>query len=193
MESVRSATIEGLNKFIHEQQKLPGTCDLRIAQFDNEYEVIYDGDIHTAPTFSEKNYQPRGTTALYDAIGRTVDVLGTGLSWMSESDRPEKVLVAIVTDGHENASHDYNSQKIAHMIGHQQDKYQWNFVFIGANQDAILSAAKLGIQQGHALTYNSSQAGTQNMLRSLTAYTTSVRTGDTDACFTDLDRQQAMQ
>lgn len=197
MESVKSATIEGLNSFINEQKRTPGECDLHIAQFDTEYETVYAGRVHDAPTFNNDNYHPRGGTALYDAIGRTVDALGTSLSWMSEDSRPDRVLIAIITDGYENSSHKYSGEKIGSMIGHQRDTYQWNFIFIGANQDAILSAAKIGIGYGQTLTYNASNVGTQNMMRALTNYTTTYRDGSVadpmSISFLAQDREDAMQ
>lgn len=195
MGSVRDATIEGLNHFIHSQVHTPGCKQLRIAQFDDKYDVIYDGELTCAPRFTRSNYEPRGTTALYDAIGRTVDNLGTDLAKLPESERPAKVLLAIITDGMENASRDYGMKRIADMITHQQGTYSWEFVFIGANQDAILSAQQINIPQRSSLSYNSSPTGTANMMRSLGTYTQSFNAGVSgqSVSFTDADRADAMK
>ncbi len=119
---------------------------LSLVQFDDQYEVVYlDKDINSADKLNEATFQPRGMTALYDAIGRTINSVGQRLADLSEDERPDKVLFVIMTDGFENASQEFNSARISEMINHQRNIYKWKFMFIGANQDAVLSAREIGL------------------------------------------------
>lgn len=162
MESVKSDTIGGFNSFLGEQQKVEGEASLSLVQFDDQYEVVYqDKDINSADRLTEATFQPRGMTALLDAIGRTINSVGQRLAALPEEERPDKVLFVIMTDGFENASQEFNSSKISEMINHQRNVYKWEFMFIGANQDAVLSAKEIGIPAAAALTYAANAEGTQ--------------------------------
>lgn len=162
MESVKQDTIGGFNNFLSEQQKVEGEAALSLVQFDDQYEVVYeDKDIHAADRLTERSFQPRGSTALFDAVGRTINAVGARLAALSEDERPDSVLLVIMTDGFENASREFTAAKINEMISHQRDVYKWEFMFIGANQDAVLSAREIGIQAGAALTYAANEEGTQ--------------------------------
>ncbi len=162
MESVKSDTIGGFNSFLGEQQKVDGEAALSLVQFDDQYEVVYlDKDINSAGRLTEATFQPRGMTALLDAIGRTINSVGQRLSAQPETERPDKVLFVIMTDGFENASKEFNPAKISEMINLQRNVYKWEFMFIGANQDAVLSAKEIGIPSFAALTYAANQEGTQ--------------------------------
>ncbi len=154
MQSIRSDAIGGFNAFLEEQKKHPGSARLTLILFDHEYERVHDAvDIkHVAP-LSEATYTPRGTTALLDAIGRTIDDVGKRLAETTEEERPGTVIVAILTDGMENASSDYTRARVAEMIKHQQEKYGWEFVFLAANQDAIQEAQKLSISAKDAMNF----------------------------------------
>ncbi len=110
---------------------------------------------------TEATFQPRGSTALFDATGRTINSVGQRLAGVPEEERPDKVLFVIMTDGFENASHEFNASKISEMINHQRNVYNWEFMFIGANQDAVLSAKEIGIPAAAALTYAANAEGTQ--------------------------------
>lgn len=170
MNSVKSDTIGGFNHFLNDQKQAPGEATLTLAQFDHVYEVVHDHvEIHCVPPLDDRTYQPRAGTALLDAIGRTIDSLGARLAAMPEQDRPGKVICVILTDGMENASRQYSSEKVFEMIGHQQEKYGWEFVFLGANQDAIATAARMGIHAGSSLTYAASSEGTTSAWMSLSA------------------------
>ncbi len=110
-------------------------------------------DIQTARPLTLETYEPRGSTALLDAIGRTIDYIGKELASTPEADRPSKVIIAILTDGEENASQLYSMAQINQRITHQTRKYQWEFLFLGANQDAIATAARMGIHADQSATF----------------------------------------
>jgi hypothetical protein len=130
--------------------------------FDHEYDRVLDGvPIENVPPLDNQSYVPRGTTALLDAIGRTVDDVGKRLAQTPEAERPGKVIVAILTDGLENASKDYTCPRIAQMIEHQQNVYSWEFVFLAANQDAIATANTLAIPAANAMNFAATGAGTR--------------------------------
>jgi hypothetical protein len=153
MASVLADAIGGFNTFLAEQAKEAGETRVTVMLFDTEFEVPYDDvPISAVRPFDHESYVPRGATALLDAIGRTIDGLGKRLAATPEAERPEKVIVAILTDGEENSSREYGWPKVQSMIRHQQAKYAWDFVFLAAEQDAIASAAKMGIaaQDAHA-------------------------------------------
>lgn len=146
MLSICKDTIGGFNSFLAEQRKLPGEARVSLVQFDDQYEVVYAGnDIRTAPELTEATFVPRGSTALLDAIGRTVVAMGARFAAMPEADRPDKVIFVIMTDGGENASREYARAKVFEMVKTQRETFSWEFVFIGANQDSIAVGTSLGI------------------------------------------------
>jgi hypothetical protein len=132
-------------------------------------------DLKVATPLSRDNYQPRGGTALLDAIGTTVDAVGLKLASLPDGERPGKVVFLIQTDGEENSSWQFTYQQIQNKIKHQTDVYKWDFVFLGANQDAIASAANLGIGAGKSLSYTGTAIGTATVFDSLSSYTTNTR------------------
>ena len=133
----------GFNAFLESQQKLPGEARLTLVLFDHEYIVAHDGvPIKDVPSLDEHTYVPRGTTALLDAIGRTINTIGERLDKAPEPERPGKVIVAILTDGLENASQEFKRKQIFKMIKHQREVYSWEFIFLGARQDAIQTGAQ---------------------------------------------------
>jgi hypothetical protein len=162
MESVKQDTIGGFNSFLSEQQKVEGEASLSLVQFDDQYEVVYeDRDIDAAGRLTESTFQPRGSTALFDAVGRTINSVGQRLAALPEEERPDKVLLVIMTDGFENASQEFTAAKVSEMINHQRSVYKWEFMFIGANQDAVLSAHEIGIPAAASLTYAGNAEGTE--------------------------------
>ena len=135
MAAIQSATEEGFNGFVREQQSTPGECALSLYQFDDRYEVDYeDRAIREVPPFA---LDPRGCTALLDALGRTITTRGAHYAGLPEDQRPEKVVVVVVTDGEENSSKEYTLATIKELVSRQKDAYQWQFVFLGANMDAV--------------------------------------------------------
>jgi len=153
MGAVTKDSISGFNEFLKQQKKLPGNAKFTLVLFDTNYKVVCDGvNIEDAESLTEKTYQPSGLTALLDAVGKTIDSVGERLS--SSSDKPDKVIVAILTDGEENASTEYKLETIKSKIEHQQNNYAWEFIYLGANQDSFLEAGKLGIKRSNTFNYN---------------------------------------
>ena len=162
MKSCQQAAIEGFNQFLADQQKTDGLAKLTLVLFDDEYLVpISSIPVEEVVSLTDDTYQPRGCTALLDAIGQTIDNLGQRLAALAEKDRPGQVIVAILTDGLENASQRFTWKEIAGKIKHQTDTYKWIFLFLGANQDAIATAANLSIAANNAATYVADAAGSK--------------------------------
>lgn len=146
MEAMIEAAISGFNRLLHEQQQVPGRARFTLVLFDDQYELPVDSQpIADVVGLNTDTYVPRGSTALLDAIGRTIDELGEKLAATPETGRPDQVIVAILTDGQENASTRYTWQDVSKRIRHQTEKYQWQFLFLGANQDAIATAGRMSI------------------------------------------------
>lgn len=162
MGSVRDSTIEGINTFIEGQKKTPGEARMTLIQFDDQYEVNYtDRLLAEVPVLTHETYQPRGSTALLDSMGRTIVELGERLAAMPESARPGRVVVVIQTDGAENCSSKFDHAQVSDMIKHQREKYNWEFIFLGANQDAIATANKFSIV--NAISYNANNLSTRKL------------------------------
>lgn len=159
MSSIAADMRGGFDSFIAKQKELQGECKVTLTQFDDKYEVVYKGkDLDEVPPLV---LEPRGWTALLDAVGRTINETGARLRKLAESKRPERVLFVIITDGMENKSVEFTREKVFEMITHQREKYSWEFIFLGANQDAIATARDLGISLQGAATYQASAVGTQ--------------------------------
>ena len=168
MESCREAAIEGFNSFLQEQQRTEGLAKLTLILFDDEYLVPIDAlPVAEILPLDNNSYVPRGSTALLDAIGRTIDELGARLASLPEQDRPEQVIVAILTDGLENSSQNYTWQQIADAIKQQSERYRWTFLLLGANQDAIATAAQMNIRAANAAAYVADAAGLRVSSKSL--------------------------
>lgn len=198
MERVYSDTIGGLNTYVASQRKEPGECLLTVIQFDDKYEVlIVAQNIQHVREFSAgRDFIPRGSTALYDALGRAITETGARLSALDEAVRPERVLFVIVTDGFENASKEYTQPQVFDMIKHQQDKYKWDFTYIGANQDSMRVGATIGIKAGKTLDFSHTGGGTRGAFAAAANYSSSYRGAPTleaatASSFTVEDRQAA--
>ena len=162
MKSCQQAAIDGFNQFLADQQKTDGLAKLTLVLFDDEYLVpISSIPAEEVVSLTDETYQPRGCTALLDAIGQTIDDLGQRLAALAEKDRPGQVIVAILTDGLENASQRFTWKEIAGKIKNQTDTYKWIFLFLGANQDAIATAANLSIAANNAANYVADAAGSK--------------------------------
>lgn len=191
MSAVAGDTIGGFNRFLNDQKKGAGTATITLHQFDNQFETpIKAQDIQSAPELTTATFVPRGNTALLDAIGRAI--VDTGARMSAAGDQcAEKVVVVIITDGQENASHEYNHAKVHEMIEHQRSKYQWEFVFLGANQDAIKAATNLGVAGGNAMTYAHNAKGTTAAFDSTSANLRSMRAGVTASMkYSEEDRKK---
>lgn len=134
MDSMAKEAIGGFNSFLKEQQSEEGAARLSLVLFDHEYTpVVENRPIAEVEPLDEKSYQPRGMTALLDAMGRTIDSLGQQLADTPEEERPGTVIVVTLTDGLENSSHDYSYDKLGEIIEHQKKAYKWEFLFLGSN------------------------------------------------------------
>ncbi len=142
----------GFDSFIAKEAGQPGTTLVTLAQFDDRYEVLYtDRPVAEVPALS---LQPRGMTALLDAIGRFITEVGAGLAALPDEDRPAAITVLVMTDGHENASREWTGEAVRSLISQQESVYGWDFVFLGANMDAVEVGTNLGFAPGKSLTYD---------------------------------------
>jgi len=154
MEAIRSDAIGGFNAFLAGQKAEPGELRMTVVLFNHEIETIHARvPVVEVPALDERSYVPSGTTALLDAFGRTIDELGGRLAALPESERPAQVIVALLTDGLENASRDYTLGQVRRRVRHQQTKYGWVFLFLAAGQDAVLESAKLDIPAHQAFSF----------------------------------------
>lgn len=195
MNKIRQATIDGFNEFIAEQRQLPGTVTLSLVQFSNRRKVSYTAaPIHEVPSLDREEYKPAGGTALLDAIAETIDETGRRLASLAERDLPSAVIVAIITDGKENSSRHFTYPQVVERIEHQGSVYNWNFVFLAADQDAIAEAARLSIHAGAALTFRKSARGSGAAFKSLSKAAGDLRTGKKNrAEFDDADRRAQVE
>lgn len=193
MASVADDTIGGLNQFIEDQKYVKGSATISIYQFDHEYEVVCEAmDINSVLKLNKDNYIPRGMTALLDAIGRTINITSDRLKNTPEDQLPSKVLFVIQTDGQENCSNKFKREKIFEMIKDKTDNDKWEFVFLGANQDAIATATTFGIKCSSSMTYAATKGGSDKLYKSLSDKVTSFRcctSSDASVTFDDEDRK----
>lgn len=174
MSSMLTETIGGFNSFISEQQKVKGKAKVTLVQFDNVYEVLYAGvKLKDVPLLDTNTFKPRGMTALLDAIGKTLTEQKARIETEKWAD---KVIVVILTDGHENASQKFSTANVKHLTKDAQAE-GWSFIYLGANQDAIEAAQKFGIDTKSALNMVSGYAATGDGMRGATRlYSNSVAT-----------------
>ncbi len=162
MESVRDAAISGFNDFLRDQQAAPGHNRLTLVLFDDWIETHFTSlPVSEVVALDRSTFVPRGSTSLLDAIGETVDTLGTRLAALPEDQRPGHVVIAILTDGQENSSQRFTWKDISARISHQTGKYDWEFLFLGAGPDAIATAGKLHISAANSAQYLADAAGQQ--------------------------------
>lgn len=162
MGGLESDTIGGYNSMLDKQREVDGECVITTVLFDNRYELIHDRiDIRAVKPITKKEYQVGGSTALLDAIGRTIHKIATVQKNTAAEYRAEKVLFVIITDGEENASRQYTAAEIKKKIQHEQERYGWEFIFLGANIDAVEVAGRFGINADRAVDYVPDSAGTE--------------------------------
>jgi uncharacterized protein YegL len=188
----RFDAMNGFNTLVEDQKKIPGECVFSLVQFDNEYEVNYTArQIQQVTPLTSETYAPRGSTALIDAMGRTINAIGTRLSALAPDARPEKVIVVIITDGEENASHEFTLAQVNEMIKTQRDVCKWEVTFVGTNQDAIKTAVGFGIPATHALNYADTQRGTRAAYVAMSAALGRIRRTGQTLGYTEEERSQA--
>jgi len=162
MAGLESDTIGGYNAMLKKQKAGDGEATVTTVLFDDQYDLLHDRiDIRGIKPITEKDYYVRGSTALLDAMGRTISKIGNAQRHTSDELRAEKVLFVITTDGMENASREYDYAKIRAMVERQQQKYGWEFIFLGANIDAFDTAGRMGIRPDRTANYHADGVGTQ--------------------------------
>lgn len=161
MSGLEEQTIGGFNRLISEQKEVKGEAIVSTVLFDDAFEVIHNRlPIQRIESMTSKEYYVRGSTALLDAIGRSIIKIRRVHKQLNESDIPEKTLFFITTDGMENASTEFDYEKVSEYISLQKEKYNWEFIFIGANIDAIKTAKKFGVDANRAVNYKADERGT---------------------------------
>lgn len=181
MRSIIDKTLEGFNGFVAEQQRVPGEATLSLAIFDDRYETVHDFvNLQDVPLLTRTTFFPRGWTAQYDAMAKTIIATGERLAALPEDERPSKVIVLVMTDGEENHSVEFPGETgraaLKAMIEEQTNTYSWEFVFMGANIDAQATGASLGFKKSHVAQYAATNAGTLGAFESMSRGLTSSRT-----------------
>lgn len=162
MAGLESDTIGGYNSMLEKQKKEAGEAVITTVLFDDHYELLHDRiNIKGIMPITEREYYVRGSTALLDAVGRTISKIGNAQKNTADQERAENVMFVITTDGLENASREYGYDQVRHMIERQKKHYGWEFLFLGANIDAVETAAKFGIGADRAANYHADSEGTQ--------------------------------
>jgi hypothetical protein len=195
MASIRDDAIGGFNGLVEDQRKVPGRCTLTLTQFDNQdsQEVVFDTvPLAQLPDLTRDIFVPRGATPLLDAMGLSIEQTGQKLAALPEHDRPSRVIFVIYTDGLENASCQYTRERVFEMIRHQREGYRWQFLFLGADQDAIAVARGFGIDAGSAMTTDKSGRGVRMALASSSRLMSKMRSAPDAAAasFTESDRAE---
>lgn len=169
MSGLESDTVGGFNAMIARQRKLPGEVYVSTVLFNNRSTVLHDRvPIARIEPLTENEYVPSGCTALLDAIGDAIRHIGNVHKYARREDVPEKTLFVITTDGYENASRRYGADQIREMIKRQQERYGWEFLFLGANIDAIETAERYGIREDRAVNFHPDAVGMRSSMESVT-------------------------
>ena len=189
MEIIRDDTIGGFNTFLEEQKALPGKATLSLVQFDSQdpYEVVHNfKDIQDVPELTRETFVPRAYTPLLDAIGRSINDVASALA--KKTEKPEKVVVVIITDGQENASMEFRKDQIEKMVKEKQDTDKWQFVFLSADLASIGDAMALGFNAASTMAYDQDKDGVKSMYSSVSNSVASYRAGASSVTFTAEDR-----
>jgi Mg-chelatase subunit ChlD len=181
---------QALHTMLTEQRQAPVSTRVTLVQFDTEIETVFQRK-HLNQV-GKLSFQPRGGTALYDAIGQTVDRMGEVYAQLPEDKRPGTVTVVIVTDGLENSSIKYGAHRLKEMVQHQKDKYGWTFLYFGANQDAVLEGSRFGLDRDHTISFNMNAASYAGMGQTMSRAVTASSTAGSYAV-TEADRQEVAQ
>jgi len=194
MNSIWNDVQGSFNQFVKDQNSQPGYATFSLYIFDDFHDRLADFVDLTTFAGLPLNVKPRGSTALLDAIGRSIIETGNRLSIISLLDRPSKVVFVVQTDGYENASREFTFAKISEIIRHQTDNYNWQFVFLGANIDAIASASQVGINPANSVNYAASSIGTKSVYDVLSGKISSYRVGGCSGmAFTPEEKREVEQ
>lgn len=162
MSGLERDTIGGYNSMLEKQQAEDGECVITTALFDNEYELLHDRiDIRAVKPITSKEYRVGGSTALLDAVGATITKIDAVQRNTAEEYRAEHVMFVIITDGEENSSREFSAKQVKRMIETHKSEFGWEFIFLGANIDAVETARSYGIGADRAVDYVADEAGTQ--------------------------------
>lgn len=160
MESIRSDAIGGFNRFLADQQAPDDPARLTMVLFDDQYEIVHNGvPIRSVPPLTDRTFVPRGATALLDAIGKTLNAVSARFAELPAGRRPEKVIIAILTDGHENASREFTLPVTREMIARFTTDLKWDFIYLAATQDAFSDAEKMGIPAANTMQFSADGDG----------------------------------
>jgi uncharacterized protein YegL len=171
-----SDTIGGFNSMLQKQKDEPGECRITTVLFDNDYEILHDRiEIKAVSPVTEREYFVRGSTALLDAVGKTINKIGGAQKNTAEEYRAGKVLFVITTDGMENSSREFGYDRIKAMIEHQKSKYNWEFIFLGANIDAVETADRFGIAENRTVNFHNDREGIELNYRVVSETAAAVR------------------
>ncbi|MFS0824481.1 vWA domain-containing protein [Bacillus sp. 1P02SD] len=178
MAGLEADTIGGFNSMLKKQKKVEGEARITTVLFNHHYEILHDRiNVKGISPITEEDYEVSGTTALLDAIGFTIQKINNVQKHTSKAERAEKVMFVITTDGLENASREFSAAKIKKMVQHQKEKYGWEFMFLGANIDAVSTAAEFGIDEDFAVDYHADEEGTQLNYQMVSEAVTNLRSG----------------
>lgn len=178
MAGLEADTIGGFNSLIQKQKREDGKAVVSTVLFDDKCEVLHDRkDLIEIAPLTEEDYYVRGCTALLDAVGGAIHHIGNVHKYARAEDRPEKTLFIITTDGMENASRKYGYEKVKRMLERQKERYGWEFLFLGANMDAVSVAGRFGIAPERAVRFHCDEKGTELNYRVLSETIANVRCG----------------
>lgn len=169
MSSIAADMEGGLRTMVAEQAKEPGECVITYVRFDNQYEVVFVAKPAAEVELADLKIEPRGSTALLDAMAQTIDEAGHRFAAMPEAARPSKVMLIVVTDGAENASKVHTHQSVMERVKRQREVYKWEVAFLGANQDAIAVGSTLGVAPASAMTFEASGDGSRSATKGASA------------------------
>jgi uncharacterized protein YegL len=179
MAGLESDTIGGFDSMLKEHQTVEGEAFVTTVLFDDKYELLHDRvDIQAVAPMTDKEYTVRGSTALYEALGKTMNKIRAAHEDTDEALSPEKVMFIVITDGCENASMKYTAEQLKARIEHQREKHGWEAVSSGANMDAAMEAGKIGIPKDSSLNYRADVAGTDEAYSAMSAISKSYRSGE---------------
>ena len=168
--------IGGFNNLLDKQKGIEGEAFVTTVLFDSDYEKLYDRvDLREIPALTDSTYSVRGSTALLDAVGKTIDDIDARLSQTPEPERPAKVIFVITTDGMENASREYSAEQVKNMVEHQKAKYSWEFLFLGADIDAFGAACRIGIAQDRSARFRNNARGWAAGYKAMDSFISSAR------------------
>lgn len=190
MSAIEDDTVGGFNSFLSDQREESGTATVTLYEFNTNVERVYEArQIEDAPELGGDTYSPGGRTALHDAIATAVQETTDYVAAMDESDRPENVVVVVLTDGKENASETPQGE-VRDLVESRREKHDWEFLFIGANQDAALTASEMGMDPDRSLHMDHSDEGTRAAYESTSERIRDARREGTTGGYTDEDRRR---